>query len=381
MLIKNAKIYTMDRPGIIENGFIAVKNGKIIEVGDMKLCPKNDDEVIDADKMCAVPGYIDAHSHIGMWEDGLGFEGDDGNEETDPITPQLRAIDAINPMDRAFKEALSAGITTVVTGPGSANPIGGQLLSMKTYGHCTDKMVLKAPLAVKMAFGENPKTIYNDKNQSPITRMAVASEIREALFKAQEYLARLEDFKDENRDDPPDFDMKSEALIPLLKREIQLHAHAHRADDIFTAIRIAEEFNLDLVLVHATEGYLIADDIKEKNIPVLIGPIISDRSKPELRNQSDGAAATLANSGVSLAIICDHPVTPQKFLAFSAKIAIENGLDDYEALKAITCNPADICSLSDRVGRIKKGMDADILLGKEPLMTKPKTVIAGGKVC
>lgn len=367
-IITNARILTMTDAGEIQNGYIVIKDGKISDVGHMPFPPCADAEIIDAKGAIVTPGFIDAHSHIGMWEDSLNFEGSDGNEETDPITPHLRAIDAVNPMDRAFGEAARAGVTTVITGPGSANPIGGQLLAMKTVGICADKMKVCEPVAIKMAFGENPKSVYNDKNQTPMTRMAVAAQIREALFKASEYLEQIEKSENNEDDERPDFDIKCEALLPVMKGELPLHAHAHRADDIFTAIRIAKEFNLKLVLVHATEGYLICDELKEMNIPVLAGPILTDRSKPELKNMSESAPAILTEAGVVTALITDHPETPQKHLALCAAVAAKHGMPKEDALRAITCIPAQICGICDRVGSISVGLDADIVIWRgEPL--------------
>lgn len=385
LIIKNADIMTMDSIGEIKNGYIVMDGGRITEVGAMSDFPNgiSGAEVIDADGTIVTPGLVDAHSHIGMWEDGLNFEGSDGNEETEPITPQLRAIDAVNPMDRAFSEALAAGVTTVVTGPGSANPIGGQILAMKTAGRCADKMAVRAPLAIKAAFGENPKSVYNDKDRTPITRMAIAAQIREALLEAEEYMKRVDEFRSGDRDDPPDYDMKCEALMPLLRGEIQLHAHAHRADDIFTAIRIAKEFGLRLVLVHATEGHLICDELKEEGIPVLAGPILTDRSKPELKNMREDMPNILAEAGIETALICDHPEVPQKHITICAAMLVKNGMSEEDALRAITCIPAKICGLSDRVGRIAVGCDADaVIWNGRPLeiSSTPKVVICNNKV-
>lgn len=383
ILIKNAHILTMTEEREIEKGFIIVDEKKISSVGDMKDCPTDlCAEVIDAGGSIVTPGLIDAHSHIGMWEDSLNFEGSDGNEETDPITPHLRAIDAVNPMDRAFSEAAEAGVTTVVTGPGSANPIGGQLIAMKTVGKCVDKMKLSEAVAIKAAFGENPKSVYNDKSQTPSTRMAVAAQIREALFKAAEYMERVERAENDEDEERPDFDIKCEALLPLMRKEIPLHAHAHRADDIFTAIRICEEFDIDLVLVHATEGYMICDEIAEKGIPVLAGPILTDRSKPELKNMSEINPFALTKAGIKTAIITDHPETPQKYLALCGAIAAKNGMSEYDALRSITAYPAEICGLGDRVGKIAVGFDADIVIwNASPLdiMSKPVKVFCDGK--
>ncbi len=379
-LIKNARILTMCTDEI-QNGYIVIQDGKIKDVGEMSCLDGSFDNVIDTNGAYITPGLIDAHSHIGMWEDSLDFEGADGNEEYEPITPQLRAIDAINPMDRAFSEALSAGVTSVVTGPGSANPIGGQILAMKTYGRCVDNMIIKEPLAIKMAFGENPKNAYSEKSQVPSTRMAIAAQIREALFKAKEYLERIEKHNADSDEDLPEFDMKSDILSKALRGEIQVHAHVHRADDIFTAIRIAKEFGLKLVLVHATEGHLIKDDIKD--YPVLSGPCLTDRSKPELKNMTEAASAILTQSGVRTAIITDHPETPQRLLPLCAAMSMKNGLSQLDALKAITIIPAQICGLSDRIGSIRQGLDADLVIWKgNPLdiTALPDKVIANGEI-
>ena len=383
IIITNAHILTMSDIGEIENGYIITDNGKIAEIGEMaNLKAYPEAEIIDAKGSIVTPGMIDAHSHIGMWEDGLNFEGSDGNEETDPLTPHLRAIDAVNPMDRAFCEAAKAGITTVVTGPGSANPVGGQILAMKTVGRCVDKMKICEPLAIKFALGENPKSVYNDKSQSPTTRMAVAAQIREILYKATEYMEQINKANENDEEDMPDFDIKLEALLPLMRGKIPMHVHAHRADDIFTAIRIAEEFELKIVLVHATEGHLICDELKEKNIPVLAGPILTDRSKPELKNQSEINPAVLTAAGIKTAIITDHPETPQKHLALCAGMAVKYGMSELDALRAITSVPAEICGLGNRIGKLSQGYDADIVIWNgNPLdiTASPKTVFCNGE--
>lgn len=383
IIIKNGYLMTMDKSGDIENGYIIVSDGKISDVGDMLLLKyePEDAEIIDANGAIITPGLVDAHSHIGIWEDSLNFEGADGNEETDPITPHLRAIDAVNPMDKAFSEAAAAGITTVVTGPGSANPIGGQLLAMKTVGRCIDNMIVKEPIGIKAAFGENPKTIYNEKGQTPTTRMAIAAQFRDAMYKACEYLEQIERYKSGEQDDMPDFDIKCEALIPLLQHKIPLYAHAHRADDIFTAIRLANEFKLNLVLVHATEGHLISEELKEAGFPVLSGPILVDRSKPELKNMSEANPAILTKAGIETALITDHPETPQKYFILCAGIAMQNGMSREDSLRAMTSVPAHICGIADRVGRLAKGCDADIIIweGNPPDITAvPKIVLCDG---
>lgn len=362
------------------DGYLVIKDGKIVDLGDMSHIPEIPAcaEVIDLGGKMVTPGLVDAHSHIGMWEDGLDFEGDDGNEDTDPITPQLRAIDGVNPCDRAFSEALASGITTVVTGPGSANPMGGQLLAMKTLGDCVDDMTILAPAGIKIAFGENPKSVYHDKSQAPVTRMGTMALLREALTKAKHYLAELED----PEEDDPDWDAKPDALIPLLKKEIPLYAHAHRLDDIFSAIRLAKEFDLKLVLVHGTEAHLSTDKIASAGVPVLSGPILTDRSKPELKNQTEDAPKLLTDAGIPTAIITDHPETPQKHLLLCAGAAMRAGLSAKEVLCAITRTPAEICGISDRVGSLKVGKDADLVVwnGNPPeLSATPDMVFVNGE--
>lgn len=381
MIITNAKIYSMDKKGVIENGFVAFDDVRISVVGSMDALPETGGHtVLDAGGKMLFPGFVDAHSHLGMWEDSLAFEGDDGNEETDPSTPQLRAVDAVNPFDRSFKEALSAGVTTVVTGPGSANPVGGQMAALKTFGRYTDEMVIASPAAVKFALGENPKKIYAEKNQTPSTRMATAAIIREQLLRAGKYLEDLND----NRSDhtpPPEYDIKNESLLPLLKGEIPAHFHAHRLDDIFTAVRIAREFSLRFAIVHATGAHKAAGLIAEQGIDVMCGPLICDRSKPELAELSLSAPAILSQAGVRLCIITDHPAVPQQYLALCAALAVSEGMDAYAALEAITINPAEICGIGHRVGSLAKGKDADFcLFDKWPLglNVKPVSVFCGG---
>lgn len=383
MLLINAKIYTMDAE-IIENGFIFVKGKKINKVGKMQDLDLQDENIIDLLGKSVYPGFIDAHTHMGLFENGLGFEGEDGNEYTDPSTPNMRAIDAVNPMDKSFEEALLAGITTVVTSPGSANPIGGQILALKTAGICVDDMVLKNPVAIKFAFGENPKMIYNDKSQAPMTRMATAAIIREQLSKAKRYMCEKEKAeKNPEEYDSPEYDSKCEALIPLIKKEISAHIHAHRADDIFTAIRIAKEFDINYVMVHATEGHLIEERLKSEQASILSGPILSDRSKPELVNLSTKTPGILADNGILLALTTDHPETPVQYLQLCAALAIREGMDRCEALKAITINPAKICGISDRVGSIRVEKDADLVVFEDSpfdIMKKPLLVICDGKI-
>ena len=387
MLIVNAEIHSF-KYGIINLGYVKISDGKIIKIGFMSEYKISnymidDKEVIDLCGKKLYAGFIDAHTHIGMFENGLTFEGDDGNEETDPCTPHLRAIDAINPMDKCFSEALDAGVTSVITGPGSANAIGGQLAAIKTMGRRIDNMIIKEPVAIKFALGENPKSVYHDKGETPITRMATTAIIREALHKAKRYLEEKEKFETNSEDfDEPEYDIKNEALIPLLKKEIPAHFHAHRADDIFTAIRIAKEFDLDYVIVHCTEGHLIADELAKENAKILSGPILCDRSKPELVNLNPSSTGIISKNGLKPALVTDHPVIPIQYLPLCAALAVREGLNEEEAIRAITVYPAQICGIDNRVGDIAEGLDADLcVFDKSPLdfTQKPGMVFCNGK--
>ncbi len=379
MIIINAKIYTMESDTPIENGFIRFQN-TISEIGSMNDYKASCEEVYDAEGCYVFPGLIDAHTHLGMFEDSMGFEGDDGNEESDPITPHLRAIDAINPNDRYFTEAKLAGITTVASGPGSANPISGQFCALKTHGTVIDDMIVKAPIAMKFSFGENPKTVYHGKNQQPITRMATAALIRETLKKAQEYAENIK-LANENPDDydKPDYDAKLESLLPVLSGELPVKAHAHRADDIATALRIANEFGLKMTVEHATEGHLIKEKLKD--ISCQLGPTLSDRSKPELRNMTFDTYHILAEQGTLVSIITDHPVIPINYLPLCAALAVKHGMSEEDALKALTINPAKALGLEGKIGSLKVGKDADIVVfDKFPLdlMAKAEAVFING---
>ncbi len=366
IVIKNGYIKTMTGEDI-ENGQIIIEEGKIKAVGKDLEVPE-DAEIIDAKGYMVTPGFVDAHCHIGMWEEGIGFEGSDGNEDTEPITPQLRAIDAINPMDQGFQDAVEGGVTSAVTGPGSANVIGGTFLAMKTYGRRVDDMIIKDPVAMKIAFGENPKRVYDEQHKSPVTRMAIAALLRETLYEAKQYKEDL-DAANEDPDKKPDFDMKLEALLPVMRKEIPLKAHAHRADDIFTALRIAREFDLDITLDHCTEGHLIAEELKEAGKPCLIGPTFGSRTKYELKNKSFETPKILFDKGIKIAIITDSNVIPIQHIPMCAGMAVKAGLPEEEAWKAITINPAEIAGIADRVGSIEAGKDADIAIFKgNPLM-------------
>lgn len=389
MIIYNARIFTASDDDIIENGYIETNGGIITAVGCMDEFSGNLDsgDVIDASGLTVYPAFVDAHCHIGICENGLGFEGDDVNEATDPSTPHLRAVDAINAADLCFSEAARAGIGTAVTGVGSANPVGGSFLAMKTYGSSRiDKLIIKDPVSIKFALGENPKRVYNDRDETPVTRMATVAIIREQLMKARRYMEDLAEYeRTKGTDDEtsrPDFDIKCEALIPLLRREIKAHFHCHRQDDIFTAIRISKEFSLDYVLIHVTDGHLIADELKDERAQCVIGPLLADRCKPELINQSIGNAAKLHKKGVMFAICTDHPETPIQYLPVTAGIAVRGGLSRDEAIRAITINPARICGIDDRVGSIEPGKDADFTAFRGEVFDiteKPEFVIINGK--
>lgn len=357
-LIKNALLYTMDGAPI-KNGCVLFDE-KIIYAGEEKSF--DNCEVIDAKGMVVMPGLIDAHCHVGMFEDSLGFEGDDGNEDTDPVTPHLRAIDGINPFDRGFEEARKAGVTTVVTGPGSANPMGGQFAAVKTYGICVDDMVVKAPAAMKAALGENPKCVYNEKDEAPVTRMGTMAMIREILIKAKNYLSQLEKHEADEDEEKPEYDMKLEALIPVLKRDIPMKIHAHRADDICSAIRLKKEFNIDVTIEHCTEGGLVAPVLKREKMDVMLGPTMTDRSKPELRNMSYATYKELSDMGLSVAIITDHPEISIENLPLCAAMALKHGMDKTKALEGITSAAAKNCRIDNICGTLTKGKDADICI-------------------
>ena len=346
---------------VIDDGFVAFEGGKITAAGAMDaLTLPEDAHVLDVSDCHIYPGLVDAHSHLGMFGDSLGFESDDGNEITDPVTPQLRAIDAINPFDRCFQEAREGGVTTVVTGPGSANAIGGQMAAVKTVGRRVDDMIVRAPVAMKFALGENPKSCYNDRHETPITRMATAALIREELFKAKEYLDKKNRAAEDEDAEAPEFDLKLEALLPVIKGELPAHFHAHRADDIATAVRIAKEFGLKYVIIHGTEAHRIADLLAQDGTRVVTGPIIGDRSKPELANQRIDNTAILKRAGVQVAICTDHPENPEQYLPMGAAVCAKQGIEVEDAMAAITRDAAEIAGIADRVGTLEVGKDADI---------------------
>jgi len=359
LFIKDGKVVTMDGE-ILSKGSIVIENGKIQKIGIGLSIPQGA-KLIDAKGKIVMPGFIDAHTHLGLKESSIQFEGMDHNEKSDPITPHMRGIDGINPMDETLKEAYEAGITSVGAGPGSANVIGGEFAAIKTYGRRVDDMIIKEPIAMKCAFGENPKRNYSERGKAPMTRMGIAALLRETLFKAVEYKKKL----DAAKDDPSKslaFDIKMEALQPVINGEIPLKVHAHRADDIFTAIRIAKEFNVKITLDHCTEGDLIVEDIKKEGLDVIVGPSLGHRTKFELKNKSFITAGILSNAGIKVAITTDSPVIPLNYLPICAALAVKKGMDRTEALKAITINAAEIMGIEDRVGSLKAGKDADIVI-------------------
>lgn len=383
MLIYNAEIYTMDEKGVIPCGYVMVENGKITAVSEGKPDTVPEDS-IDAEGGALYPGFIDAHTHLGIIENGLDFEGDDCNESTDPFTPQMRAIDGINPFDRCFEEARKRGITAVASSPGSANPCGGEICAIKTDGRRIDDMLISV-CGIKFALGENPKNVYNDRAETPITRMAVTALIREGLYKARRYGHDMDSYyQDSENYDPPEYDIKCEALLPLIDRKIKAFFHCHRADDICTAMRIAKEFNLDPVIIHGTEGWKIADIIAEEKAPVICGPLICDRCKPEMKGLELKNASVLIENGVKTAICTDHTVIPIQYLPLSAQAAVKGGLGFEDALRAVTCVPAQILGIDETTGTVTVGKDADLQLyrkGENPLdlMSEPSLVLINGR--
>ena len=381
ILIKNGHVKTMAGPDL-ECGDVLIENGKIKEVGTGLTAPEGA-TVIDAAGRIVAPGFIDAHCHIGLDNEGMGWEGMDYNEIVEPCTPQLRGIDSINPIDEAFMNAVKGGVTTAVTGPGSANVIGGTFAAIKLYGKRVDKMILKDPVAMKVAFGENPKRCYSNMKKSPSTRMATAALLREMLFKTKRYMEDKEE-AEKNGTKAPAFDMKLEAMIPVLKKEIPLKAHAHRADDIFTSIRIAREFDVDITLDHCTDGSLIADELAEEGLPAFVGPSLGKKSKIELANKSFETPGDLTRAGVKVSIITDAPVIPLQYLPMCAGMAVKAGLDVEEAWKSITINPATSIGIADRVGSLEAGKDADVVIHNGNPLTdidsSVATAIIDGKI-
>ena len=377
MLIINGKIFTMEgKP--IDNGFVRIKKNLIEETGEMSALKNTKNEkILDVHGAWVMPGLIESHAHIGITEEKWGVIGDDSNEQTNPSTATLRAIDGINPMDPAFHDAIEAGITSVMAGPGSANVIGGQFVFMKTQGRCIDNMIVKFPAALKVAFGENPKTTYGDQNVYPSTRMGVAAMLRNTLHQAVQYKKD----KESGKITAEDFEM--EPWIPVLNKEIPLKAHAHRADDILTAIRIAREFDVDITIDHGTESHLIVDEIKKSGFPVIAGTDLTSRSKLEVQYMDFKTSGILQEAGILFSITTDHPVALIQYLPLCAGLAVKHGLPMEEGLKALTIYPARICRVDDKVGSLKKGKDADIAIfsgNPMEIFTKTLYTIIDGEI-
>ena len=378
LFIKNGHVKTMAGPDI-ENGCVLIgDDGRIAAVGAGLACPEGA-AFVDAAGRLVTPGCVEAHCHIGLDNEGMGWEGHDYNEIVDPVTPQLRAIDSINPMDEAFDNALKGGVTTACTGPGSANVVGGTFAAIKLWGKRVDDMVVREPLAMKCAFGENPKRCYGQsKSKAPMTRMGTAALLRELLFKTRRYMEDKENGKN------PAFDMKLEAMIPVLRGELPLKAHAHRHDDIFTSIRIAKEFGCRLTLDHCTDGALIADELAREGLPAFVGPTFGGKSKIELQHKSFDTPRALYEAGVDIAIITDAPVIPLQALPMCAGLAVKAGLPYEEGWKAITVNAARLTGIGDRVGSLETGKDGDVVIWTADPLTcvggEAAVTIVNGKI-
>lgn len=378
LLVKNGTVYdVVSRKAKPRD--ILIEDGKIKKIAKT-IKPKEGCKVIDAEGLNVYPGFVEAHCHTGLHGSGIGFEGADYNEMTDIITPQMRAIDGINPFDPTLAEAMRAGVTTICTGPGSSNVLGGQFCVIKTVGKRVDDMVIEPYAAMKCAFGENPKRCYREKNNS--SRMATAAKLREMLAKAVEY-DRKKRAAEDDPDKAPAFDQKLEALLPVVRGEKPLKAHAHQANDIFTAVRIAREFGVKITLEHVTEGHLIADELAAEDLPLAVGPSLTHASKFELQNKTFKTPGILAGKGCHVSIITDAPVIPQSYLPLCASLAMKSGMDEFDALRAITINPAEHAGVSDRVGSIEEGKDADLVIidgAFHEIASTVRYVIVNGKV-
>ena len=378
LLIKNGYIKTM-AGAELENGAVLIgDNGKILKVGINLPAPEGC-AVIDAEGKLVTPGLVEAHCHIGLHNEAVGWEGMDYNEGIDPITPQMRAIDSIWPMDESFELARKGGVTTCCTGPGSANVLGGTFVAIKTAGKRVDDMIVKYPIAMKCAFGENPKRFYGQQKKSaPHTRMGTAALLRETLFKAKAYMVEKDGGKE------PKFDMKLEAMLPVMRGEIPLKAHAHRSDDIFTSIRIAKEFGLKLTLDHCTDGAVIAEELAAEGYPAFVGPSLGSKTKIELQSKSFEAPGILHRAGVKVSIITDAPVIPQQYLSMCAGQAVQAGLPMEEGWRAVTINPAESVGIADRVGSLEVGKDGDVVIwSADPLVNvgaRAVCTVIGGRI-
>lgn len=378
VLITGGRVVPIDGDPI-DGGAVLIRDGRIAEVGKDIAAPDGV-EVVDATGQWVLPGFVEAHGHMGVWEEAEGWAGQDTNEMTDPNGARLRALDGINPADQGFRDALSGGVTTVVILPGSGNPIGGQTAAIKTAGRTVEDMLIKEPCSVKSALGENPKRVYGDQKKLPSTRMGVAAVIRDAFRAAQDYKAKRDHAASENK--PFDRDPTSEILVRVLDGEIPWSQHCHRADDIATALRLAKEFGYEVIINHGTEGHLVAEELIAAGAPVIIGPLFTTRSKVELRQRSLRNPGRLARAGVDIAITTDHPVVPIHFLVHQATLAMKEGLDRDTALRSITSNPARMMGLADRVGTLSPGLDGDVVLWSgDPLdvMSRALRVFVGGR--
>jgi len=364
LAITNGKIYTITN-GIIERGTVLIENGKIKAVGANVAVPAGA-AVIDATGKVVMPGLIDAHSHIGIFGEPMDEMNVDGNEMTNPATPEVRGMDGLNPNDPAFKDVLTAGVTTVYTGPGSGNVIGGTGAAYKTVGRTVEEMMIPGTEMMKMALGENPKRVYGSQKKLPMTRMGNAAVLRNALIQAQNYLEkrrRAEAKAKEEGKEPeyPERDLRWEVLGKVVSRQMKARIHAHRADDILTAIRIAREFNLDFVIEHATEGYKIADILAAEKVPCVVGPLLIGRYKLELQDITLRNPGILARAGVKIAIQMDDS-SETRWLPVNVGLAIREGLPEEEGFRAVTINAAEILGIADRLGSLEPGKDADIAI-------------------
>lgn len=378
LAIKNGKLLTITN-GTLDAGTILIENGKITAIGKNVAIPAGT-KTIDATGNYVMPGIMDAHAHVAIWEEGLGWEGNDVNEMTDPNTAHVRALDAINPEDQGLKDAIQGGITGIWCAPGSANVLGGEGVTMRTIGATMDDMILKAPSGLKAAFGENPKRVYSGMKKMPSTRMGTAAVLREALVKAQGYLKKIEKAGGDP-DKLPERDLKLEAIARVLKHEIPLRTHCHRADDIMTALRIAREFGIEMTIEHCTEGHKVVDKLAEWNIQCVVGPSFGSRSKVELQDKGFKTAGILAKAGVRVSIMTDHPVIPIQYLPMMAGLAMKEGMEEDAALRALTINPATISGVADRLGSLEVGKEADIaVFDGHPLEMKTRclyTIVRG----
>lgn len=377
--LTGGKVYTITG-GILDDATVLIRDGKIEQVGSVDI-PEGA-TVIDASAKLVFPGFIDAHAHLALHEEGLGWEGNDVNEASDPVTAHVRAIDGINPADEGIKDAIAGGITAAWVAPGSANVIGGEGVTIKLDGDTVDDMVIKASSGLKAAFGENPKRVYSQKKTMPSTRMGVAAVLRDALNRGRNYLKKMEK-AEKDGDDAFERDLKLEPIARVLKGEMPLRLHAHRADDIVTALRIADEFEITLVIEHCTEGHRVASQLASRNVTAVVGPTLTARRKVELRERNLGTPAEMHRHGVKFALTTDHPVIPIQYLTLTAAMAVREGLPEEEALKAITLNAADIAGVGDRIGSIEPGKDADLVVWNGhplDLRSRAETVLINGRV-